>query len=186
MRFTSFRNKSQIRLEKQKIVFQFTVVLIASFVAGTLFIRLISDEALRTISERISNHFLSEASKSFFFKNCTVDILCVFILYLFSFSFINYVVSDIIIAFTSFNFGIFSRLCILFNNQFSILIFFKLVLLLLIYIYSCKIAMDSLKLKKFLPNGRISIDNKTFTKITVLTVSVIAVILIINGLYCLF
>ena len=85
MRFTSFRNKNQIRLEKQKIVFQFTIVLIASFIAGTLFIRLISDEALSYRSERASNHFLSEVSRSFFFKNCTLDVLCVCILYLFSF-----------------------------------------------------------------------------------------------------
>ena len=186
MRFTSFRNKSQIRLEKQKIVFQFTLVLVAAFVAGVLFVRLISENALSAISERISKHFLSEATASFFIKNCAVDVVCVFVLYLFSFSFINYVISDIILAFVGFRFGIFSRLCVLSDTGNAIFIFFKLLLLLLIFVYSCKIAMDSLKLKKILPNGRVSVESQTFTQITVLTVIAVVLVFIINGLYCLF
>ena len=186
VRFTSFRNKNQIRLEKQKIVFQFALVLMASLIAGVLFVGLVSDDVLNLISERISRHFLSKNSTSFFVRNCAANVICVFALYLFSFSFINYVVSDIILAFTGLCFGIFSRLCTLTSVENTIYIFFKLLLLLLIFVYSCKIAIDSLRLKKILPNGRVSIENKIFAQITLLTAVSVLIILIINGLYCLF
>lgn len=188
MKFTSLHNKKQINLEKQKIIFQFSLVTLASLIAGILFIKTLSGEGVASLLDGIIKHFSTDASLGIFIRQCLPDIICILLLYLFSFSIINYVATDLILSFLGFKFGICAHLTFLAPISLataSISVFLRILLLGVILVYSCRIAIYSLHLKKFLPNGRVAINRKPFISMTLSCMSTIGVTLIIYGLYCL-
>ncbi|MBQ8300489.1 MAG: hypothetical protein IJX57_00755 [Clostridia bacterium] len=192
MKFASQYNKKEIALEKQKIIFQFLLITLSAFIAGILFIKILSDESLANILDSITRHFNTDFSAdnfgSMLFRQCVPDIICIALLYVFSFSFINYIVSDLTLAFLGFRFGICAYLSVLASLSFVmtvIFIFLRVIILGIILIYCCNISMQSLHLKKIHSNGRVSIDTKVFISITLSAVSTIGATLIIYGLYCL-
>lgn len=192
MKFTSLHNKNQINLEKQKIIFQFSLVSVAAFIAGILFIKTLSSEGITNILDGITKHFATDMPPGtfgkIFIRQCLPDIICILLLYTFSFSFVNYICTDLILAFLAFKFGICTHLCFLAPLSSAatfISLFLRALLLGVILVYSCRIAICSLRLKKILSNGRVAIDIKTFISITLSTVSTVGVALIIYGLYCL-
>ncbi len=187
MRFTSLHNRNQIGLEKQKIVFQFSLVGVSSAIAGMLFIKILSMDCTAGILESMRRYFTESPSSASFGKQCLPDILCIAVLYIFSFSFINYIVTDFILMFSGFNFGICARLCFMSNSGYIswISVLTKTLILIVVLSYACKIAIQSLGLKKILSNGRVTIDSKVFASMSLSAISTVGATLIIHGLYCL-
>lgn len=185
--------------ERCKIVFQFVLMLIASVLCGIFFTRLLSDEYLNSVLFDISKHFnapfreLGEPREILmrYLSYCLSDLCCIVLVYLFSFSFINYAVTDMVIVFCGFKFGLSAALIwkitfvrIGFANC---ILFFALrgVLLVILLIYSYRMAIYSLHIRRFSSNGRAMIGARDFLNILLLSISVLGSILIINGLYCL-
>ena len=186
------RRNSDINLEKQKIVFQFFLVTVSSFIGGLLFTRLLSGEKIAEFSISVVEHFNFKVDLhillSATLKQSIIDIVCILLIFLFSISYFNYLATDLILAFLGFRTGINISLCFFsFIGKFLLFtsLLFKVFLLLILAIYSCKAAIFSLKLKRTLPNGRVTIDSKILISLTILTTSTIGVSIIINGLYCL-
>ena len=186
------RRNSDINLEKQKIVFQFFLVTVSAFIGGLLFTKLLSGEKIAELSLSVVEHFNFKVDLhillSATLKQSIIDIVCILLIFLFSFSYFNYLATDLILAFLGFRTGINISLCFFsFIGKFLLFtsLLFKVFLLLILAIYSCKAAIFSLKLKRTLPNGRVTIDSKILISLTILTTSTIGVSIIINGLYCL-
>ncbi len=189
----------EIKKEKAKIVFQFALMLVSSVVCGVCLSRLLSEATFVKIGNKIQLYF------SCFFDGCNkwqdymssflplnfFDVLCVLILFIFSFSFLNYIVSDIIIILCGFSFGINLSVFCAFFSQIGIsssllYLICKFLILILISSYAWIMALYSLHLRRFTGNGRAIINKRTLLLVSVLTLTVLGTILMINALYCAF
>ena len=187
--------KNSTETEKAKIVFQFAVMLIVSVIGGICFSNMLTPTAIQRFTAKLYISFnASSPEVSFwdiFSKIALVDIACILVLFVFSFSFINYVISDIVILFLGFRFGVNSAVIKLAGfEQLGIgnsLVFwiFKGVLLLAVVLYACLAAFKSLEFRKIGANRRTTINNKSLFRIILYTLSTIVVTLIIDGIYCL-
>lgn len=182
-------------IEKAKIVFQFAVMMVASVIGGMCFSNLLSASAIQRFTAKLYISLnATSADVSFldiFIKVALVDIICVAILFVFSFSFINYIVSDIVIVFLGFRFGMnaaiiklsgFSQIGVADSLWFWI---FKGVILFGIMLYACVAAFKALELRRFGANRRPRINTKALLHIVLSSVVAIAFTLAFNGLYCL-
>ncbi len=184
-----------IRLEKIKILFQFLIMLVASVVLGVCLSRLFSDELRARAFSDIIRHFSAQAANSsassLFFKYLSFslfDIISILSLVIFSFSFINYVVSDIIIVIYGTRLGIGASLALALQDiqVFEKIIFFSFrsLIIILIIIFCYKMALYSLELRRFSSNGRFAADKRKTISIIAFALAFLGLILIINGLYC--
>ncbi len=193
--------KSNREKETVKIIFQFFLMSIASVAGGICLAHMLDSTTVDKLSYRLSAHFASELPQtspiSFLFgiilRTELADLLCIALLLIFSFSFINYFISDIILVFLGVRYGINSA--IIFCYAFTVvglgnsLCYWlcKGVLLVLILIFACKIAILSLKLRRFtVSDGRIRLDHATVFSMLKLTFSFVCATFLFNGLYCLF
>lgn len=188
-----------LEVEKTKIIFQFVLMLTASVLCGIFFTRLLSYEFLNSTLINVSRHFNApfrgcgsfDEILSKYLEFCGCDIVCLTLLLLFSFSFINYIISDLVLIFSGFKFGMsiaviwyFSFARIGFGNSFTFLIL-RSIALVVILIYSYRMALYSLDIRKFSDNGRVVLNKKHLLSILLFTVNILGLIFIINGLYCL-
>ena len=182
-------------IEKAKIVFQFAVMMVASVIGGMCFSNLLSASAIQRFTAKLYISLnATSADVSFldiFIKVALVDIICVAILFVFSFSFINYIVSDIVIVFLGFRFGMnaaivrlsgFSQIGLLNSLLFWI---FKGIILFGMVFYACVAAFKALEIRRFSTSRRPRINNKALLKIVLSTIASAAFTLAFNGLYCL-
>lgn len=190
----------EIKKEKAKILFQFTLMLVASVVCGICFSQLLSENTLFEISKEIQLHFSSFFGNCYYVEDYLGKLLClsssnlisILILFIFSFSFLNYIISDIIITFHGFcfgmNFSLFRMISFPQIGTRSSLLYLvsHFLLLLLLSFYAYTMALYSLKLRLFTNNGRAIVSKKLLFKIILFTLTILGTILIINGLYCLF
>jgi len=188
-----------LEVEKIKIVFQFLLMLSASFICGICLLNIITQEAVNNAFLVICRHFTSpfEGSVSFFHKLrsyltfCLSDILSVLLLFIFSFSFFNYFASDIVIIYQGFAFGVnASLLCCVGSAYVSIVHIFayvlcRLLIIISLVVYAYKMSCYSLNIRKFSARGRITLSFKSFVNMFVSMIAVIGFILIVKGLYCL-
>jgi len=114
------------------------------------------------------------------------------LLFVFSFSFINYAVSDLIIVFLGFRYGLMSSIIkqasfsvVGIGNSLSYWII-RMAVLLVVTFYSCKIAFYSLSVRKFSKNGRLVINNASLLRAVLLTIMTVGSVLILEALYCVF
>ncbi len=188
-------SKNSTEAEKAKIVFQFAVMLILSVVGGICFSNMLTPTAIQRFTAKLYISFNASSSDvsflDIFSKIALVDVACVLLLFVFSFSFINYVVSDITILFCGFRFGVNSAVIKLAGfEQLGIgnsLVFWILkgLLLLFVLLYACLAAFKSLELRKAGVSRRTTINNKSLFRIVLYTISAIIITLLIDGLYCL-
>jgi len=193
--FSKYRKKSA-DIEKAKIVFQFAVMLITSVLGGMCFSNLMSPSAIQRFTAKLYISFnASSVDVSFldiFIKVALVDVICVALLFVFSFSFINYVVSDIVIIFLGFRFGMTAAIIKLSGiSQIGLAnsLFYWILkgsILFGILLYACVAAFKALELRRFGANSRPKINSRSLLHIVVSTVVAMAFILAVNGLYCLF
>lgn len=183
-------------IEKAKIVFQFAVMLVASVIGGMCFSNLLTSSALQRFAAKLYISFnASSGEVSFidiFTKIAVVDLVCIVLLFVFSFSFINYIVSDMILLFLGFRFGMnaaiiklsgFSQIGL--GNSLSFWVF-KGLILFGIMLYTCVVAFKALELRRFGANRRPKISNKTLLHIIFFTALTMVFTLVVDGLYCLF
>ena len=185
MKKSDAKNKCE-DLEKKKIIFQFFLVSIFSFIGGILFVNFTSEEFLLRITENIySNYSIGKDFLSVVLEHSSNDILIVIALYVFSFSFINYLVSDVLLIFLGFGNGLYVYAYFLsgigYLRLFA-LISLKISLLAVILLFSCSLAIKTLRLVKYRSNGRVCIDKGRLLSITVLTVSTVGAILVLNAI----
>ena len=192
------RNNSE-QTERSKIIFQFVLMLIASILCGVFFVQILSDNYLDNALVNVSKHFNApfkghtdiEGILSSYLSYCFFDICCIVLIYIFSFSFISYAVTDITIAFCGFRFGM--GIALLWQLAFVRIGFFncgvfvvlRLLMLVVLLIYSYKMAFYSLRIRISSTNGRAVIFTKGFFSTLLFSLSAVGVTLIIDGLYCL-
>lgn len=200
MKTTEYYSVSHEQItEKRKIIFQFILMSLTSVIAGFCFAHLLNEDTFNgIIKTTISDFYLNSKSTSFsellqsYFKFCLPDILCIIIGLIFTFSFINYIISDIALIFLGFKFGINSALIKMAGfNQLGILSSLSYWLLkgcsLLIFtVYFCKLAFCSLEMKRFSRNGRVILNKKATLLSIVLTLSILGLTFIVNGIYFIF
>lgn len=195
MIFSNYKQKSA-DIEKAKIVFQFAVMLVASVIGGMCFSNMLSSTAIQRFTAKLYISFnATSADVSFidiFTKVAIVDVICVALLFVFSFSFINYIVSDMVIVFLGFRYGMSSAIIKLSDfSQIGLgnsLLFwiFKGLILFSIMFYASVAAFKALELRRFGANRRPKINNKSLLHIILFTALAMVFTLAVNGLYCLF
>lgn len=190
--------RRETELEKNKIIFQFALMLIASVIGGICFSNLLSEGALERAALKIISHYGASADNGVselvlqYLVVCLPDIICVLVLFLFSFSFVNYVVSDAVLVFLGFRYGVNSAIIKI--TSFSVVgvgnslayWLLRASVLTVFMIFSCRMAFYSLSLRKFSQNGRLALDRKALLSQIIYALTVIGLLLMINGLYCIF
>ena len=195
MIFNSHKQKNA-DIEKAKIVFQFAVMLIASVIGGMCFSNMLTESAIQRFTAKLYISFNAMSNDVSFLNIFTevalIDVICVALLFVFSFSFINYIVSDMVIIFLGFRFGMNAAIIKLSGfsqigacNSLSFWIF-KGIILFGIMLYACIAAFKALELRRFGANRRPRINNRSLLHIILFTLVAIVFILAVNGLYCLF
>ena len=191
------RSLDEIKTEKAKILLQFVIMLIASLMLGIFVSKLLSEETRQGAFSMMLEHFSSRADQgrlsdmlSSFLRYSAFDVISFIIIFVFSFSFINYIVSDIILVLYGAKLGLSSSLIISASGlkAFDTVLFFifKPIVVILIALYCYKMALLALDIRRFSSKGRyLSNSKKTLAMLTVSLVF-IGSILLINGLYCLF
>ncbi|MBQ9085867.1 MAG: hypothetical protein IJY47_01635 [Clostridia bacterium] len=102
-----------IRRERQKILFQYVLTLLISLLSGGIFVGLLSDEFFSAIVYQTSVHFELVFSNIASFSQgillvlryAVPDLLCIAICFIFAFSSIHCLVSDLILLFEGFTAG---------------------------------------------------------------------------------
>ncbi|MBO7310048.1 MAG: hypothetical protein J6U86_01500 [Clostridia bacterium] len=184
-------------IEKKKILFQFALMMISSVIGGISFIKLMSKEMLDGISESITQHFSISLSSGMtfseyigkYFSLCLADLTCIFILLVSSFTFINYLVTDGVLVFLGFRYGINAALLSVTSVGGGTSLCFwilRALILFVFFVYSCKMAFYALSFRRFTSNGRLVLNKSNLLPAFVFTATVIGFILITNGLYSIF
>lgn len=201
--FRSDSNGNSLKLENIKILFQFLLMLICSLTIGGVLIKSLPETFYQSLIVRVSAHFETV------FINCdgiydhikTIllyalsDILSVAIIFVVSFSAFNYVLSDFLLVYNGIRTG--ASVCFLYmfiSNpvfvynigllRYIVFLFFKAVILILIFDYAYRAAVYSRKLKITTPSGRPNIKIKVFFPFVMYTLTYIGSLIIINGAYC--
>ena len=106
------RDTNNIKLERYKITFQFALMVIASIICGICISRMLSDMFVSAANDKICQHFFTVKMPRALFeyfvdylKMSAFDIALITLILIFSFSFINYVISDLILVFAGIRLG---------------------------------------------------------------------------------
>jgi hypothetical protein len=170
-------------------------MLAASVFLGVCVSRLFSEQmkiqALNSILCHFSPQRSGEAFLGGFFnflKFSAPDFFAALIALIFSFSFINYVISDMIIVIYGVKLGIGCALIAATGiSGIDKLIYFAfrplLVILIVLFLY--RMALMSLSIRRFTQNGRFAPERRSTLTLLLSTLCFCGVIMIINGLYCL-
>lgn len=194
------------KLERCKIIFQYSLVIVVAILCGYLFIGLVSEDVLMSVVEKVSYHFeipfieCSEVYEIFeiIWKFVFSDIACVIVLFISSFTIVNYLISDFVLLYIGFNFGAsLSILVRLFEGEISnvrytpgafnslLFIFTRLVYIILIFWFCLRIAGFSYNLKSFNISGRVSVSIPILLVLVITTLVLLFTIVLLKGLYCL-
>lgn len=189
----------RLEAEKAKIIFQFSLMLIVSVIGGICLAKLVRDEVSEGLSEIVCRHFLTLFTDGvelrdgvlYILRLCTADIACICIMLIFSFSFINYTVTDMVMVFCGFRFGL--DVAVVFGTalksiggfDFAVFVVLRAAVALVLLAYACKTAIYSLNIRRFSYNGRLIISPKSVITAFLLTLTLLGAVLFINGLYCL-
>ena len=186
--------KKSVDNEKSRIVLQFFITLTLAAVIGILYCTY-SDGALeRAIHQKALAHFyLPIKIKDIFdalIQLSEFDFACCVALVVFSFSFLNYIVSDIIMLLYGLKFGMIIALVSSSNDTIgafasALFIVLEASVLLTIFVYTCKMAILSLDIKKCIQGSRLKLNKKIIFALTFNTVTAQGTILFINLLHCL-
>lgn len=190
------RNISEASLEKIKIISQFVLMLAASVVLGVCISKAFSAQfmgaALSTILRHFSPHAENVILKDAFVRYVLFtlpDIITAIILLIFSFSFINYIVSDVVIVVYGVRLGIAASLVSAMQEvgMFDRVMFFVLrsVIPLLVLVLSYKLASSAVDIRIFSSSGRLISDKTKIIQMFLTTLAFVGLVLLLKGLYCL-
>lgn len=198
----SIRDNSPQRTERIKILFQYTVMLAGSVVMGMAVPSFLGDTALASIANTVTQHFdnpfslcqtLSERIRLIAYYSLT-DWILIAISFLFAFSILNYLISDVVLAYAGFRFGF--SVSILYHmlraplQEFLIRVshlvafaVFKTLILICLFVYSCLLTVHSYRLKQSANHGRASIHMDLLLPLIACTLTASALIFLIHTAY---
>ena len=190
-------------LEKMKISFLFSSVLIVSTLLGIFIANYTSASTYPNSVFLLSNHFETAFLRCTDFLGCVKtialyslsDIRLLLIIFAVSFSILNYLLTDIVLFLAGVKFGIsvaflltFSRISNLPYSIGSIRIFIfiasELLILALLLYYSYSAAISALSFRGTNVSGRPNIKVRDFMFFSVKTAACVGAILILNAIYC--
>ncbi len=190
-------------LEKMKISFLFSSVLIVSTLLGIFIANYVSVSIYPNSVFLLSNHFETAFLRCTDFLGCVKiialyslsDIILLLIIFAVSFSILNYLLTDIVLFLAGVKFGIsvaflltFSRISNLPYSIGSIRIFIfiasELLILALLLYYSYSAAISALSFRGTNVSGRPNIKVRDFMFFSVKTAACVGAILILNAIYC--
>ena len=191
------------KLEKMKISFLFSFVLLISALLGMLVVNYISTEIYANSLFRLSNHFETVFLRCSDFvgyakiiaQYSLYDIIALLIIFASSFSMLNYLLTDIVLFYSGIKFGIsvaflinFSKLSDLSysigNTRLALFVFAELAIIAIVLYYSCYSAMSSLNFRRTDTSGRPNIKTSDLISFAVKTAACVGATLILNTLYC--
>ncbi len=193
--------------EKIKITFQYVLMLISSAVIGIIFLKILPDGYINESVFGISKHFDLIFSECDVFPDAlrcilsysTYDLVITAIIALSSFTVFNYIVSDICIICTGFKFGFSVSFLAAFISggvtetvyrlgimRYLIFVSFKAIIASLLIWFAYRISVISFGLKKYTSVGRTVLKPDNLVKLFLYYISFSGLILILNGMYCLF
>ncbi len=202
---THSSNISAEKLEKMKISFLFSALLLLSTVCGILITNYISEELYPNSLFRVSTHFETAFLKSAGLIDSAKiiaiyslpDIISFLIIFAASFSIVNYLISDIIIIYSGIRFGVSVAFLINFANKSSfsysvgnvrlwLFILTNLMMLSTLLYYAYQAAISSVSFRRTDPNGRPNIKTKDFITFALKSAACIGIVFMLNTLYCFF
>ena len=200
MKFNTKRSVRSIELEKRKIIFQFTLMLIGSLICALLFTELLGEGAINSSTERIVRHFSVNSEQALTLRTFSlmllrtfcVEIFGIIITFVFSFSYINYLVSDVILIFLGFRYGLNAALVKLATfravgiaNSLSFWVIGALQSALILY-FSYRMGVYSIGMRKFSSeSARTVLDIRVVLSSVLLTLTSLLATLGLGALYCL-
>lgn len=191
------------KLEKIKISFLFSFILLISSLFGILIANCISKEIYTNALFQISNHFETiflrcydfvEYAKIIAFYSLS-DIISLLIIFAVSFSVVNYLATDIVLFYSGIKFGVATAFLINLSKagnlpysvgwiRLSVFLITELSILALTLYYSYQAAISSASFKRIDTSGRPNIKTRDFLIFTLRTAACIGAIFILNAVYC--
>ncbi len=187
--------------EITKILFCYSLVLFFALAIGICIFNILGQATKDLIKNSLLLHFeaiLPSNNKIEFlwYRTLRLDLcefICIISVILFSFSFINRLVSYSVILFIGIRFGLFAYaiwdLGILEIGLGNSLCFWLLkgIMLIIIFKYICKISYLSLNSRHYSPqSGRVLMKKNTLLSMLTQTVYTVASLMVLGGIYCLF
>ena len=191
------------RLERLKISFLFSSVMLISVLLGMLVASHISDALYSNSIFRLSTHFetvflksanLTEHAK-IIARYAAADVISLLVIFAASFSMLNYLITDIILFYNGVKLGVTAAFLINFtknqdfaytvgNEQAFVFIVIELLLAALLLYYSHQAATASIRFRKTSSNGRPIIKSGDFFSFLLKTAACVGAVFILNSLYC--
>lgn len=193
--------ENDLHKEKIKIIFQYSLMLIASVIAGGAFTYLLENEFLLQVSYRMSVHFEIP------FANCAgiteviqtilqyslPELIGILTLCVFSFSAITDFIADLILVYEGFHSG-FSALLLYQMKAASVgyypktghvgtFVLFKGIILVCFFLYAFRITLYSHDGRQWNETGRAVFSMRMLAMILIRTVAFSGLILLLNSLY---
>ena len=193
------RYKTVVDHEKIKIVFRFVLVLVFSFIGGVCFFKALDQETLNNLFSIVCKHFASPFGGNMIFSKklqrylvlCWSDILSSFILFTFSFSYISYFVSNLVIVYQGISLGIstvlLSRIGVEYISFIHIISYLicRIVILLFLMHHACNMAHHYYKFRHFNSccKPQVRLISKELLVAFAQTISTIGTVFIIKAFY---
>ncbi len=197
----SFRHYE--RLEKQKIVFQFTLTLLSALLIGAILTKAYPSEFLSFAEARISSHFEKlflnvsafDDILSLILRYSLDDIVAILIVFAVSFFMFNYTATDIVLVFCGIKYGFTAALLSKFISgqelsyilgfpRYLVFVTLKFAILALIFCYSCKAASCSISMRQKNAIGRFTLSTEKLFYLIAITLVYIGSAITVNGVYC--
>ena len=174
-------------IEKKKILFQFVLMILAAFVGGVCFTKAVAPYLSFGVGQRIVLSFSAPAFSKFklinfiynVIKSCLPCFISVGVVLVFSFSYVSYVISDIILAINGFCTGMLITLVNIYAIRIQVvssIIFIICIstslLILFCFTYYCALFSLNVRMRASAINGRMALSPAGLALIILKTLAV--------------
>lgn len=174
-------------IEKRKILFQFVLMIIAAFIGGVCFTNAVVPYSSLNIGQKIVLSFSMPAFNDFnlikflsvVIKSCLPYFISVCLVLIFSFSYVSYIISDVILAINGFCAGILITLVNIYTIRIhlvSTVIFIICIvtslLILFHFTYYCALFSLNIRIRSSTLNGRMALPPTRLLLIVIKTLAV--------------
>ncbi len=196
-------NIDSIQREQKKIIFQYGLMLVASMILGWTLKRFLSQNFLLDTANLMAKHFsipFAFCNSAWEYLQCIFlyalpDLISFFLIFMSAFTVFNYVLVDVVLVYlglrSGFSIGILmtaSHLALSFSSSLFHRICFvclRFFILAMVFWFSYQISLQAFRIKRFSPVGRLLTDPKRIFTLCLFSVAFLALVTILNGLYCL-
>ena len=180
-------------IERKKIFFQFALMLIAALIGGICFIKAFEASISHDVRSKIISGFSGASSNDFelmrfvrgIITSCLPYFASVFLIFVFSFSYVSYVISDILLALNGFFTGALITLVALCLSPIyflpaAIFIICTITSLLVLLYFAHTCALLSLGIRLRASNGRMIFSHKKLLYATIKTIATLGTFIILT------